>query len=119
MKVIVAGSRSITSRRTVAEAIEKSGFPWRRPETELVCGMCPDGVDAVGFRLAQDCGIPVRQYAADWKTYPHGAGRHRNLAMAQYADALVAVWDGKSPGTKHMIETARKMGLQVYVEIVK
>lgn len=116
MKIIVAGSRSITSRRVVSEAIEKSG--WRFELTELVCGGAP-GVDTVAHDLCFDCYIPIRMYLADWKTYPRGAGRHRNLAMAQYADALVAVWDGKSPGTKHMIETARRMGLQVYVEIVK
>jgi hypothetical protein len=35
--------------------------------------------------------------------------------MASMADALIAVWDGKSRGTKNMIETAEKMGLRVYV----
>lgn len=114
MKVIVAGSRSITSRRMVAEAIEKSGFTIK----QLVSGTAP-GVDTVALEWALDQGYPVMRMSADWAAYPRGAGRHRNLAMAQYADALVAVWDGKSPGTKHMIETARRMGLQVYVEIVK
>jgi len=37
--------------------------------------------------------------------------------MAEYADALVAFWDGKSKGTKNMIETARKLGLKT--EVVK
>lgn len=114
MKVIVAGSRSITNRRTVSDAIHASGFEVK----ELVSGMAP-GVDTVAFEWALDQNLRVMSMPANWAAYPRGAGRHRNLAMAQYADALVAVWDGKSSGTKHMIETARRMGLQVYVEIVK
>lgn len=35
--------------------------------------------------------------------------------MAQNADALVAFWDGKSRGTKHMIDLADKYGLKVRV----
>jgi hypothetical protein len=35
--------------------------------------------------------------------------------MAERAEALIAVWDGKSKGTKHMIETAHDFGLKVYV----
>lgn len=38
--------------------------------------------------------------------------------MAKYADALVAVWDGRSKGTRHMIETATREGLRVYVQVV-
>lgn len=113
MKVIVAGSRSITSRRTVTEVIERSGFTM----TEMVNGMCPKGVDRVALDYARDYGKPVREFPADWKTYPTAAGRMRNVQMAQYADALIAVWDGKSTGTKHMMDTARRMGLKVYVEI--
>jgi len=35
--------------------------------------------------------------------------------MAKVSEALVAAWDGKSPGTKHMIDTATRMGLRVHV----
>jgi hypothetical protein len=35
--------------------------------------------------------------------------------MAGMADALIAVWDGKSRGTKNMIETAQSMGLKLHV----
>jgi hypothetical protein len=33
--------------------------------------------------------------------------------MAQYADALIAFWDGKSKGTANMINEAKKQGLTV------
>ena len=38
-----------------------------------------------------------------------------NKQMADYADALVAIWDGKSRGTKHMIDLARMQSLEVFV----
>jgi hypothetical protein len=37
------------------------------------------------------------------------------LYSEQAFAALIAVWDGKSPGTKHMIETAKARGLPVFV----
>lgn len=36
--------------------------------------------------------------------------------MAEYADALIAFWDGKSKGTKNMIEEAEKRNLKVIVK---
>ena len=36
--------------------------------------------------------------------------------MAEYADALVAFWDGESKGTKHMIETAKEKGLDIRIK---
>jgi len=55
-------------------------------------------------------------FYADWKNLGKSAGIKRNEVMASYADALVAVWDGKSPGTKHMISYAKKKKLKVYVK---
>ena len=43
------------------------------------------------------------------------AGPIRNEEMAEVSDALIAFWDGKSRGTKSMIEIARRKGLQVAV----
>lgn len=43
----------------------------------------------------------------------------RNEAMAIYADALLAVWDGESKGTKGMIDIAEKYGLDVYQMTIK
>lgn len=43
------------------------------------------------------------------------AGCIRNTEMAMNADTLVAFWDGKSHGTKHMISTAKRLGLDVHI----
>lgn len=56
-------------------------------------------------------------YIYNLRPYRHGraAGPIRNEEIAEVSDALIAFWDGKSRGTKSMIEIARRKGLQVAV----
>ena len=109
MKVIVAGSRSITNAAVVAKAIAGSGFKI----TELVCGGAR-GADELGRLWAQERGIPVVLFLALWRRHGRSAGAIRNLEMARYADALVAVWDAESPGTRNMIDTMKALGKPVF-----
>ncbi len=113
MKVIIAGSRTITCPAIVSTAIADSGFEI----TEVVSGGAR-GVDKVGERIARDFGIKVRRFPANWEMYGKAAGPMRNREMAKYADAAIVVWDGVSSGSKHMIDTAKKAGLKVFVFIV-
>jgi len=73
------------------------------------------GADRLGEQWASKHGIPVKQFPAQWRKHGHSAGYKRNETMADNADALIALWDGKSRGTKHMIDIARRKGLPVYV----
>ena len=113
MKTIIAGSRTEKRFAQVILAFKATNLPLDAI-TEVVSG-CADGVDQMGERRAQMMQLPVRQFPADWKRYGKAAGRQRNLQMAVYAQALIALWDGKSPGTRHMIATAERMGLKVFV----
>lgn len=111
MKVIIAGSRDETVTHSVMERIvHESGFQ----VSEVVCGMAR-GVDTAGADWARRSGVPVREMPADWTTYGRSAGPKRNAAMADYADALIAVWDGRSRGTEHMIAAATKKGLPIHL----
>lgn len=110
MKTIIAGSRNIKDYETVAQIIKASGFVI----TEVVSGTAA-GVDSLGEAWAQINEGPVKQFPADWKRHGKGAGYIRNSIMADYADALIAIWDGTSKGTNHMIKTAINNGLRVYV----
>ena len=112
MKVIIAGSRSILSFDEVDIAIRDSGFD----VTEVVSG-CANGVDSVGEVWAMKHDIPVKEFPADW-SIGRWVGFNRNKQMANYADALVAVWDGESPGTRQMIRYAQSKGLKVFVRTV-
>lgn len=112
MKVIIAGSRSILDYKTVTQAIDASGF---EDEIEQVVSGKAEGVDRLGQLWAFDNNIEVVSFPAYWKQYGKSAGIRRNIEMGNYADALIAVWDGQSRGTKHMIDYATKKGLQVFV----
>lgn len=110
MKTIIAGGRNITNYSLVLSAIEESEFEI----TEVVSGMAP-GVDTLAIDYAKDNHLPLREFHADWNQYKRAAGPIRNRNMAEYADALIAIWDGESRGTKNMIEEATKRKLKVYV----
>lgn len=113
MKTIIAGSRDITDYLEVKKAVLKSDFII----TEVVSGGAR-GVDKLGERFAELYDLPVKVFPctpADWKKFGNKAGILRNIQMGDYADALIAIWDGKSPGTKQMIDYATKKGLKVYV----
>ena len=73
------------------------------------------GADSLDERYAQERGFKIETYPADWKKYGRAAGPIRNEQMANIANALIAFWDGKSKGTKNMINLAKKKGLQVFV----
>jgi len=73
------------------------------------------GADKLGEHYARMNKLHVAQFPANWDLYGKSAGYRRNEEMAEYADALVAFWDGKSRGTMHMINLAKSAGLQVRV----
>lgn len=111
MKTIIAGSRNIDMPlAALNDAVIMSGFDI----TEVVSGTAR-GIDRTGELWAEWKGIPVTRFPANWEKYGKAAGYKRNVQMAEYADALIAVWDGKSSGTKHMITAACEKGLKVHV----
>ena len=112
MKVIVAGSRTITDYKIVKDAVKESGFNI----TEVVCGKAR-GVDLLGETYGKENNISIKYFTPDWKTYGKKAGMIRNKMMGDYSHALIAIWDGKSPGTRGMIKYAEKKGLKVFVKI--
>lgn len=83
-------------------------------DVEIVCGEAY-GADTVGKKWAISQSVPVVSFPADWKEHGKAAGHIRNDAMAEYGTHLIAFWDGKSKGTKNMIERARKRGLRVAI----
>jgi hypothetical protein len=115
MKVIIAGSRDLpVSREYMQAVVDSSGFT----VSELVCGMA-SGVDESGYEwhhMAGGMQAKVMQVPADWKTHGKAAGPIRNRAMAEYADALIAIYRrGRlTPGTRSMISEAKRAGLKIY-----
>ena len=118
MKTIIAGSRHIADRRVVERALKASG--WCEQITVVLSGRAR-GVDTIGEEWADWKRIPIVPYPARWRDrdghFNIHAGFDRNEQMAKDADALIAVRDGESNGTRDMIERAEKHGLKVFVQI--
>ena len=115
MKVIIAGSRVIPQRDLVwddlVHRVLMSGVE------EIVSGMAR-GADQIGYEFAQHFNIPCKQFPAEWDKHGKSAGYIRNKEMSEYADELIAYWDGKSNGTKNMIDLmaiAKKPTTIIYV----
>ena len=73
------------------------------------------GADSLGEKYSDEEGFDLEVYPAQWDKYGKRAGFRRNEQMAEVADALIAFWDGKSHGTKHMIDIMNNKNLEVRV----
>lgn len=113
MKIIIAGSRGITSLSVLKDAIFSSDFYIG----EVVSGGAP-GVDLLGEFWAAKAGVPVRRFPANWERFGRAAGMYRNAEMADYADGAIILWDGESRGTLDMIDKMRRLGkpFEVWIE---
>jgi hypothetical protein len=111
MKTIICGSRT-ASKREVWNAL--CACPWTN-EISCVISGCAQGADNIGASWANWKSLPVIEMPADWKTHGRSAGMIRNKDMLDQADALLAIWDGHSPGTKNMISIAKKKGIKCFV----
>jgi len=114
MRVIIAGSRNVTSPYLISAAIQLSGL-----DVDTVISGGARGVDRMGEVWAKFNEKNLEVYPAEWDKYGKSAGYRRNVDMANAADALIAIWDGVSKGTKHMIDIAKSRKLIVYVMIVQ
>jgi hypothetical protein len=110
VRTIISGSRVLKEYRLVEEAVARSGFP-----IAAILSGHARGVDRLGERYAQEHGIPCELWQPAWHVYGRRAGLIRNEDMAQNAHALIAVWDGRSSDTRHLIGTARRLGLKIHV----
>lgn len=112
MKLIIAGSRSIHDYDLLKHLVVKSGF-WKTygKSLEIVSGMAK-GVDALGVQFAKNNGLKLHEFPADW-SIGKSAGILRNEKMGDFGEGLLAIWDGESRGTKHMIDYARSKSLLV------
>jgi hypothetical protein len=110
MKVIVAGCRDFYSHDFVAQTIEDSGFVL----DEIVSGGAA-GVDNVGQWYAHNNKIKCTTFPADWNKNGKAAGPIRNTTMANYADALILIWDGVSSGSRDMLQKMLTLKKPVFI----
>ena len=105
MRIIVAGGREFQNYAFLSKTLDTLFA--NLDIVSIVSGKA-NGADSLGERYANEKGLEVHPFPADWTKYGKGAGHIRNAKMADNAEGLVAFWDGKSRGTKGMIEIATK-----------
>ncbi|PEA25878.1 hypothetical protein CN984_11870 [Bacillus cereus] len=119
-RIIVAGSRGFHDYKKLATTLvsyfmRKGYYP---KDVEIVSGTA-DGADKLGEVFAEKGGCKLTRMPADW-SIGRQAGYIRNCDMATYANqdgdgVCFCFYDGKSKGTGHMINIARKNGLEVHI----
>ena len=109
MKLAIIGSRGVTN-------IELEKYI-TSDVTEIVSGGAL-GVDTVAREFAGVNGITLVEFLPQYEKYGRGAPLVRNKEIVNYADKVLAFWDGKSRGTKYVIEYAAKINKPCKVVIL-
>lgn len=106
MKVAVIGSRNLT--------VDDLGDYLPENTTELVSGGAR-GIDTCAREYADSVGLKITEFLPEYDRYGRGAPIKRNFQIIDYADMVIAFWDGKSRGTKMVIDTCEKIGKAIKI----
>lgn len=115
-RLIVAGSRGFKNYDYLKNRLDYY-LSETEGEIEIVSGTAR-GADQLGERYAAERGLLIKRMPADWERHGLRAGYLRNEEMAKYAapdGGCICFWDGKSSGTGHMIDLAKKYNLKLRV----
>ena len=106
---MIAGCRYYDNYKEAKKYIDFCISNIRKENKIIIVSGCANGADIIGERYAEENGFTVEKYPADWKKYGKSAGPIRNEEMAEICDYVICFWDGKSKGTKSMIEYAKNI----------
>ena len=106
--IIIAGGRNFSDFNLLNRKVSKI-------LTNMQDITIANGADSLAERYATAHGIDLIIMPANWKKDGKQAGYIRNTRMAEFATHLIAFWDGRSNGTKHMIKTARDLGIKTRI----
>ena len=116
-KVIIADGRDFDDYEYMSTKLNelfKDQNMFNNKAIKVISGMAK-GADTLGIQYADENKLTKILFPANWKEYPRIAGFLRNNDMLSIATHLITFWDGKSSGTKHMIEIAQMKGIPVWV----
>lgn len=115
-KLIIAGGRDFTDAQKMRHHLDQlcHGGELNEYAVSIVSGMAR-GADMLGFQFARTHSVKCYQFPADWNQHGKAAGFIRNKQMGDFADGLLAFWDGESRGTKQMIEYMQSLNKPTYI----
>ena len=115
-RVVVAGCRDFTNYQQAKDYIDFCISNIRKENNIIIISGGARGSDKLGEQYALDNGFKIERYLADWDTYGKSAGIIRNKKMAEISDYVICFWDGKSRGTKSMIDYAKQFNKPLKVK---
>ena len=101
MKCIIAGGRTFNDYELL-ESVMNDLKSKSINITTIISG-CAPGADSLAIKYAEENNIELMKFPANWRKFGRSAGFKRNAEMGNHADMLIAFWNKKSRGTKHMI----------------
>ena len=116
IRIIIAGGRKFNDyemlKRTMLKFIRKLHDHIDFNKIEIISGNA-NGTDKLGEKFAREYNYNLSVMPAQWDLHGRSAGYIRNKEMLVYAkevdhSVLIAFWDGRSKGTKNMIDISRK-----------
>ena len=106
MRTAVIGSRNLS--------VADLGAYLPEGTEEIVSGGAKS-VDASAREYAQAHGVRLTEFLPDYRRYGKGAPLRRNIDIIEHADTVLAFWDGRSRGTKFVIDECVRRGVPVQV----
>ena len=106
MRVAVVGSRNLT--------VKDLGEYLPENVTEIVSGGAK-GIDSCAREYALAHGIKLTEFLPEYSRYGRSAPLKRNITIIENSDMVLAFWDGKSHGTKFVIDECKKRGVPVKI----
>ena len=101
MKLLIAGSRSIT---------DFDISPYIPDNVDLIISGGARGIDTLAEQYADKMKISKLVLRPNYARYKRGAPLKRNNKMVDMCDKVLVFWDGISRGTKYTIEYAQRIG---------
>ena len=108
MKLLIIGSRTITNFDLTGHVPE---------ETSLIISGGAKGVDTIAEQYADSHGIEKLIIKPQYEKFGRAAPIKRNEEMVDLADIVLAIWDGRSRGTKYTVDYAVKKGKRI-IEVI-
>ena len=111
-KVIIAGGREFNNYETLVKICDE--YLKDKKNIQIISGAAR-GADSLGEKYAIEKRYSLVKIPAKWETFGKSAGYKRNEEMVKIANCLIAFWDGKSKGTNHTIQLAKKFKLDIKI----
>lgn len=112
IKLGIVGTRTYTDYNKFLEVVHAILDRYGIVPSVIVSGGA-DGVDTLAEDYAKEFEIAPQVFEAKWidenGLFDRGAGMKRNAFIIEYADFVIAIWDGKSKGTKNSITRAKNL----------